>query len=271
MKAGSAGSNPDDVKLEPVKRLVRDIGTAVFVLNTTVVGLDAVENGHKKPETLNISWEPHNLKIAARKSRIFILESVLIRVSEVIKEFAHALSKLPRFEAAQKALKPNASSAEKVSAVATSLLGKNDYLIPAVVLVVHWRNRIVHPASNAELMHSQKHVLTRNEEIIAERYRGLSVSKLLEDFDNRRPTLKDVSSLVAMTINFARKTDRAMQGNLNKDELDAWLHHYGLFPMLEKVTAETSPAKRRASVCRLIDSQAPLLLDAYLCHYENSA
>ena len=172
MKAGRAGSNPDGVnshpetKLQPVKALLRDIGEAVFVLNTTVVGLDAVENGHKRPETLNISWQPHDRKIASRKSRKFILESVLVRVSEVIKEFVHALSKLPRFEASQKALKPEASSAEKVSAVATSLLDKNDYLIPGVVLVVHWRNRIVHSASNAKLTHSHKQVLIKNEETI---------------------------------------------------------------------------------------------------------
>ena len=97
------------------------------------------------------------------------------------------------------------------------------------------------------------------------------MSKLLEDFDNQRPTLKDVSSLIAMSINFARKIDHAMQGNLNKDELDAWLNHYGLVPMLEKVKAETPPEKRKASVCRLIRSEAPLLLDAYLSHYETNA
>ena len=241
------------------------------MLNTAVVGLAAVEKGYNKPDTLNVSWQPRDRRIAARESRKFILESVLVRVAEVINEFVLALSKLPRFEASRNAWERGASSSEKISAVATSLLQKNDYLIPGVVLVVHWRNRIVHSDSNAKLLHNQKQVLTRNKETIAELYRGLSVSKLLGDFDNQRPTLKDVSSLIAMTIKFARKIDRAMQGNLNKDELDAWLNHYGLVPMLEKVKAETSPEKRRASVCRLINSRAPLLLDAYLSHYQNNA
>lgn len=277
MKAGSAGSSPDGVNLEenlhsqPVQTLLRDIGGAVFILNTTVVGLDAVENGHKKPETLNVSWQPLDRKIAARKSRKFILESVLVRVSEVINEFVLALSKLPRFEASRKAWEQDASSADKVSIVATTLLEKNDYLIPGVVLVVHWRNRIVHSISKAKLLHHQVRVLTKNKETIAARYRGLNVSKLLDDFHDQRPTLKDVSSLISMTINLARKIDRNMQGNLNKDELDAWLNHYGLVPMLEKVKAETSPEKRRASACRLIRSEAPLLLDAYLSYYDPNA
>ena len=277
MKAGSAGSNPDGVTLEekkihsqPFQILRRDIGEAVFTLNTAVVGLDAVENGHQKPAILNISWDPKDRKIAARKSRKFILESVMVRVSEVINQFVSALSKLPKFKAAKQEGANDTSMAEKVAVIATKILEEDDYLIPGVVLLVHWRNRIVHPNSTAQLKPQQRQILLNNKDIIAERYRGLNISKLLNDFENQRPTLKDVSSLIAMTINLARKIDRTMQQNITKDELDAWLGHYQLLPMLKKIKAETSPHKYRASICRLFMSRAPYLLDTYLVHYDPS-
>ena len=277
MKAGSAGSNPDGVIMEekkihsqPFQILLRDIGEAVFTLNTAVVGLDAVENGHQKPANLNISWEPQDRKIAARKSRKFILESVMVRVSEVINQFVSALSKLAKFKDEKAEGGNDTSMAEKVAMIATKVLEQDDYLIPGVVLLVHWRNRIVHLNSKAELKPQQRQILLNNKDIIVERYRGLDISKLLNDFENQRPTLKDVSSLISMTISLARKIDRTMQQNITKDELDAWLDHYQLLPMLKKIKAETSPHKYRASICRLFMSQTPYLLDAYLVHYDSS-
>ena len=266
MKAGSSGSNPDGISSQPLRELLRDIGQAVFVLNTAVVGLDAVENGHEKPETLNISWTPKDPTTAARKSRKFILESVLVRVSEAINQYVSALSRLPRFADVRENW-GDSSSSEKVSAIAVEVLDRNDYLIPAVLLVVHWRNRVVHRHSSAKFKHQEKRVLLECGDIIAERYRGLDICELLKHFDDRRPTLKDISSLVAMRINLARKIDGTMPRNLDKAELDVWLGHYQLTPMVQRIKLETSPEKQQASVCRLLKSQAPNLLNAYLDHY----
>ena len=274
MKAGSTGSIPDGVKPDEIVHsqalhvLLRDIGKAVFALNTAVVGLDAVEEGHEKPDTLDISWQPCDRKSAARTSRKFIVESVMIHASEAIHQFASALSKLSRFEPARAQWKGNTAAAEKISAVCAIVLDKDDYLVPAVVLLVHWRNRIVHPSSTAKLKHHERQVLLKNRAIICDRYRGLDISELLKHFEAQRPTLKDASSLIAMTINLARKMDRAMQQDLTREELDAWLDHYRIWPMLKKVEAETAPGKYRDSVCRLFRSQAPYLLDAYLAHYD---
>ena len=231
MKAGRAGSTPDSAKSDRIvhsqalNSLLHNIGEAVFVLNTTVVGLDAVEKKHQKPDTLDISWEPRDHKIAARKARKFIVESVLIRVSEAIDEFTTALGKLTRFENALAKLGSNPSRSERVSAIASAVIDKDDYLISAVVLLVHWRNRIVHVNSTASLKHQEKQIFLKNAITISERYRGLDVSVLLNHFEHQRPTLKDVSSLIAMTINLARKIDAAMQQNLTKDELDGCRSH----------------------------------------------
>ena len=276
MKAGSAGSIPDGVKIDetptsqPLQLLLRDIGEAVFALNTAVVGLDAVEKGHPKPETLSVSWTPRCRKTAARKSRKFLLESVLVRVSATITEFVSALSKLPRFEVTREKWQNYTKVSKRISMIATTVLDEDDYLIPGVVLLVHWRNRIVHPNSNANLKHHEEQNLLRNEGIISERYDGLKTTKLLKHFSDQRPTLKDTSSLISMTINLARKLDRNMQLDLSKADLDAWLEHYQLIPRIKKIEMETSPEKYRASVCQLLKSRAPRLLDAYLNHYGHS-
>ena len=283
LKAESAGSIPDGANLDetrisqPLQFLLRDIGNAVFALNTAVVGLDAVEHDYPKPDSLNISWAPHDREIAARTSRTFLLESVLVRASTTINEYVSALSKLPRFaivrEKWQKAAKKSQKATKistKISTIAAEVLDKDDYLIPGVILLVHWRNHVVHPNSHAKLTSPEKQILLDNEDIISDRYRGLKTSKLLQDFETQQPTLKDISSLISMTINLARKVDKNMQLDLSKAELDAWLEHYQLFPMLRKIELETSPGKYGASVRRLLKSRAPRLLDAYLDHYDHS-
>lgn len=273
MKAGRVGSNPngttnDNPPSQPLSLLRKQIGEAVFSLNTLVIGLDAVENGHEKPDNLDISWNPVDPKIAARKSRKFALEAILVRVSEALGQHFIALSKLPRLEPVRSKFDNETSSAEKVSKISTAILGAESYLIPAVTLLVHWRNRVVHGKSKASLKHQEKTLLRTSEDEIADKYKGLSVDCLLCHFEEQRPTLKDISSLIAMSLNLAREINEAICKDLGKDDLDAWLDHYGVSDALKKVRAETAPKKLEAAINRTFKSLAPLLLTSYLKHYE---
>lgn len=250
---------------QPLKQLLDDVGQAVFALNTAVVGLDAVESGHEKPKSLNVSWAPRDRRTAARKSRKFILESVLVRVTGAMYEYALALSKLPAFRDVSNL--QNNGRAKMVSAIAKKSLPEDKYLIAGVVLLMHWRNRIVHRRSTAKLDPDDREALLGCDKIIAGRYRGLDIHALLRHFEEQRPTLKDASSLISMSINLARKIDSTIQHDLEKEELDAWLHHYQLIVPIERIKAATPPEKQQASIRRLIRTRAPKLLDAYLDHY----
>ena len=77
IKAGRAGSSPDgtasDWQSQPLSALLADVGEAVANLNTAVVGLDAVEKGHERPENLDISWSPGDRQAASRKARKFLV------------------------------------------------------------------------------------------------------------------------------------------------------------------------------------------------------
>lgn len=275
IKAGSAGSNPDGVTTtdeatsHPLHLLLREIGDAAAHLNTIVVGLDAVEKGHSKPDTLDISWNPDDRKAAARQSRKFVVEAVFVRVSEAMLEYVLALAQLPRLRNASSSWNGDTKNARKVSDILTAALG-DDYRIAAIVLLVHWRNRIVHKNSNAKLNSEQKAALQTNEDAIAKDYKGLSVDCLLCHFEEKRPTLKDISSLIAMCINVARKIDKTIYNNLSKDDLESWLEYYGLQPRIERIKQQTKAEKQEASVHRLFLSEAPNLYEAYRKHASSS-
>jgi hypothetical protein len=77
--------------------------------------------------------------------------------------------------------------------------------------------------------------------------------------------------LISITINLARKIDAALHSNLSKSDLDAWLSHYNILSMIDRVKAETKQVKQEASIRRLFLSEAPLLYDAYRQHYGSPA
>lgn len=270
MKAGSAGSSPDGVTIlrlpagQPLREFLHGVGEAVANLNTTVVGLDAVEQGHEKPSSLNISWHPTDRLAAARKARRFALEAALVRVSEAIGTFIRAMAKLPRFAAVTGRWNKNTSQAEKMADVAQHALGSENYLLAGASLLVHWRNRIVH-SSTAQLTPAQMKVFVAASEEIEHKFARLSVERLLMDFEQGLPTLKDVSSLISMTIRLARALDASAR-ELTRADLDAMLDHYGLNARIAAVERSTTPAKCEASVLRLLQAEAPGLVAAYITH-----
>lgn len=270
IKAGRAGSSPDGTtsnwQSQPLSALLVEIGEAVANLNTAVVGLDAVEKGHDKPESLDISWSPADRQAASRKARKFIVEAVLVRVFEALRQHTVVISRLPRFREVVGKWDGDTTWATKIWDIYKAIVG-DTYLVSSVVLVAHWRNRIVHPSSNARLQSNQKNMLRNNDAEIANTYKGLSVDCLLCHFEERRPTLKDVSSLVSMTIKLAREVDKRLSSTLSKEDLDSWLAYFGLSDAIKKVEAETKPEKRVSSVRRVFQTRAPLLLEGYEKYY----
>lgn len=272
MKAGIAGSIPDGVASTEntisfaLTRFMKDVGEAVANLNTVAVGLDAVEKGHEKPDGLNISWAPDDREAAARKARKFVIESVLIHVSEAIGQYVAALSKLPRFAEIRRSWDgkdADDSAAGKLTVIATGIVGQSEILTAGAALLIHWRNRIVHQNSRAKLSHKLKMLLHENEEEIRQNYDGISVDCLLCHFESGRPTLKDVTTLISMTISLAWRMDAKVHECFDEADLRAWLDHYGLAPLLNKVLSGTRSEKKVVAIRNVFRTHAPQLLSAY--------
>lgn len=271
MKAGSAGSNPDVAvnnlsATQPLRNFLNETGEAVAHLNTIIVGLDAVEKGHQKPEGINISWSPHDRKVAAIKARRFAIEAALQKSTAALKEYISAISKLEVLEAARRSWDKDTSSTDRIASVSSHLLGKEDYLHIGACLLVHWRNRIVHKRSKAELTPKQKRFFSHASSEIERNFGGLKVDRLFEDFSTNRPTLKDISSLITFTIRLVRKLDGSL-GTATKTDLDHFLNWYCLDEAIERVARETSEQKRYASTIRLLETEAPALVKAYSQYY----
>ncbi len=283
MKAGGAGSIPDNAKLsdknhtQALSNFKKTVGNAVFNLNTIVVGLDAVDNGYLKPAGLNISWAPVDQEIAVRKTRKYVLETVLVHVSEALRQYILAISTLSQFSEVREKWKlkenppPNSSKkketvsiAEKFVDIAYQLVGKKEYRVSGAALLLHWRNHVVHSQSNAKLKHDQKRLLQKNEETISKEYSGLSVDCILCHFSERRPTLKDISSLISMTVRIVQQMDKSIYEGFEVSDLKAWLDYYGVTEKLAKIERETEPSKVEASISRVFSSHAPKLLNPYL-------
>jgi len=244
--------------------LRHSVGRAVESLNTMVVGLDAVEKGHEKPPGLDISWQPADRIASARKSRKFLLEAVLIRAADALNEYVSAILMLPRFkELKQDWNGLNLSMAERLARVSEEVLKSENYHVPVAALLIHWRNRIVHFASSATLKRSQRQLLRKYEVEIGQRYADISVDRLMCHFEESRPTLKDVSTMISMTLNWAKEFDRHICDCTDLESLSAWLDYYNLEMRIEKIKRETKPEKIEESIRRMFRAQARGLEEPY--------
>lgn len=274
MKAGSAGSTPDDAAKiaqasQPLRYFLSDCGDSVASLNTTVIGLDAIENGHNKPDTLDVSWNPIDRFAEARKARRFVLEAVLVRVSEALSQYVGTLTKLPRFErlrdqwtAEAKKERKAIGDARRLSDLSRELFQEECLLTVGACLLIHWRNRAVHRDSNAKLTGTQLRTLQRSSLFIEKEFASLSVDRLLKDFNEGKPTLKDITTLVAMAIRLARKVDGEIR-NMSKADIVMLMEYYQLDARIRKIKLETSLEKQSASIKRLLEAEAPGLAEPF--------
>jgi hypothetical protein len=240
------------------KQLLDDIGKSSFYLNTIVVGLDAVEGGHPKPATLDIKWEPADPQSAARMARHFAVEAFMVRASEALSAFIKAYAALPRFALITEKWDKSTGLHQKVDEIGSELLGTKEYLVSGAVTLALWRNQIVHNG-NFALPHKHAKILKDEASTIHAAYRNLDVSELLDHARDRRPTLKDASCLIAMTINLARAMDACVYKSFGKADVVAWIAHFQLEAAMKKVIRETSPERVRASLIRVLRSNAPRL------------
>lgn len=253
------------------------VGGAVADLNTIAVGLAAIGQGHKKPDGLNINWAPKDPLVAARKARKAALHAAMVVTVEALAQYVRAITKLPRFDnltAEWNSRKPKPSTAERISELTRLLFARVTPVVGAlgydtrfrtccVMLLIHWRNRHVHYDSNAGLTHQEKSLIHTNEERIRDSYAGLDVDRLLGDFQLNRPTLKEATTLIAMTIQEVRAMDEAVYICRDVADVRTWLDHYKLTERIGRIQRECAPQKQRASVLRMLHTHAPYLKPWY--------
>jgi hypothetical protein len=203
------------------------VGSAVHSLNTVCVGLHGVERSKfEKPEELTVSWHTNDPIASARKSRLFAVKASFVFVEEALLQYLKYAAKHPLApEAVRKALSAD-SAAERIEELAKVVVLKKNYWAPMVMLMIHWRNRFVHASSKACLKPEQRKLLLREASAIKENHASIDIQDTLSHFDKNSVTLKDASTLIAVSIRLARNIDELLAiSGMSRDSIRYYLEY----------------------------------------------
>jgi len=252
----------------PLARFLHSLGKVQHHLHTAVVGLSAVEKRiATKPEDLDITWKAHDVVGSAREARRFLLRATLVYVAEELKEYATHMLKYRALADSSVTIPQN--RVDRISALARPDEVNPSYLTVAPLIVSHWRNRIVHRNSGARLTATEHERLVTQSEAARDCYKGIDVAQLLEDFKNDQPTLKDVTVLLAMSLNFVRHIDSTLLQPANSIEVRQWLKAEELLDnvlKLEKEATNGGHPQPRARAMQYLLTKAPSLAEVYFAH-----
>lgn len=229
-----------------LRQFLEEVGKVVHHLNSIAVGLSAVERGvAKKPTGLDISWNPADAVASGRQARAFALRSAIVMVSELLGEYIAQVASFPSCN--DLVLPVKGERDQKIEAIAAFFSVTDAELILGALLIVHWRNRIIHRRSKADLTKAQREKFISCKEFLGRSYKNLDPTLLLKHFDSNSPTLKDTSSLVAMTINLVKAVDGAIREPSSKQEVMEWIAFLELEDQLDRVN-RISSAKGKSTV-----------------------
>ncbi|ENQ8650555.1 hypothetical protein ACEQ8A_004244 [Vibrio fluvialis] len=192
---------------EGLKQFLKSVGNSVFLLNTICVGLDGVANGVvTKSDDLTISWNPRDPRSTALSARAHAIKSSLVFVEESLLNYISFLGNCASQSSSIQSACAVDGAADKITKLSKHVRGILPYWEPMVVLLIRWRNKIVHD-SNTDLSTYYRSVLIKYEAEIRENHAAISIRETLDNFDSGRITLKDFSTLIAITIRFIRHVD----------------------------------------------------------------
>ncbi|MDA3876132.1 MAG: hypothetical protein PF483_03475 [Halothiobacillus sp.] len=251
------------MKTPASKRYLDEVGKAVHYLNTVVVGLAGVETEIcKKPDSLDVSWNPSDARSSSRSARSYVLKSSIVFLAAELSAYVNELLKSPA--CSQLELPKDSDKAERFRRL-TNHMGIIDVeLSIGPLLIIHWRNRIIHHNSNARLSSTEKRKFREATPEIPEKYKNLDPALTLDHFDKGTPSLKDVSSLIAMSINWAKAMEARLPEPTSYEELLAWLEATGLseeFDRAKRVSANA--AKPASSMANFFVTYCPGLKNSY--------
>jgi hypothetical protein len=247
-----------------LRRFLSETGKIVHHLNTIAVGLATVESGAAtKPSGLDVRWSPANIGASSRQARAFAVRASIVFVAEVLGAYVGELIGSPAGKGSSVAKERDS----KLKDLNDWFTLPRDHVFLGATLLVHWRNRIVHRRSNAALTAAQRSELIAASADLASQYKNLDPIKLLRDFQENTPTLKDVSSLIAMTITLARRIEKRIPEPANDGEVQAWLAHFKLTEDLDRVRrVATGKGKLREGVSAFLRTYFPDIEPAYMAH-----
>jgi hypothetical protein len=178
-------------------------------MNTIAVALSVMPDKEVEiPNGLDISWKPKELGQSKLRARNFAEKSTYVYVAENLFEYLNEVSKNPLWIYPTINFAGEEKKAIKVYNFLNQIPDTTEEMVILCELLCHWRNRIVHASSsNASLSSKKRQQLINNKSAIYESFHHFDISIALNNFDNKRITLKDVSTLTTIVIKCCRAVD----------------------------------------------------------------
>lgn len=263
------------------KKLIREIGDSVHSMNTIAVGLTKLTKDNCDiPEGLDISWKTKDLETSKTKARNYAERAAIIYSVESFFEYLEKISKNPFWTHSEinfisviliNGKAENVTKAERVYNFLSQIPGITAEMTILSELACHWRNKIVHAsASQAKLAPEKIGKLRQLEETIYDNYCHFKVLTALENYDDKRITLKDSSTLITILIKSARLID------------EFFFHEFSLEKGLETITKtllnkedfvkiikQEKSAKRQRQITTFIQMNYPFLTQEQLDKISN--
>lgn len=241
---------------EGLSKFLDIVGDAVYSVNTICVGLASVSSGvAEKPDDLTISWSSSNPETAAAKARVFALRASLVFVEEALLKYLDFLRVCSTDEPKICGALESDGAAERIIEVSKFLSNAEPYWWPMVVLLVRWRNKVVHHSRTGLTVHQTK-VLLDNSKALKNNHAGIDIAKTLENFESGQITLKDFTTLIAITVRYVRALDEELEPRIHTLEgFEFRLKQRNLVKVFNQVMNANGEATRRRKLKAFLKSE----------------
>ena len=197
------------------RQFKKRIGQANHFLITILIGLDEVSKGKvKKPDTLDVRWDPKDVKASAARSRAYALNSSLAWIIDNFDSYVQNCKRKPCL-IEDKQLSEDLDSADRrvndKFKVFFNRYKPNEELRlygALVALGIQWRNVTTHSEANNVLDDEYEKILLDNKKWYNENFCHLDIDKTLDSFrSHKNPTLKETTSIIKAVLRFVEQID----------------------------------------------------------------
>ena len=249
------------------KKLLREIGDSVHSMNTIAVGLSKLNIENMDiPEGLDISWKPKEPEISKNKARNYAEKAAIIYSVESFFEYLESVSENPFWSHNEINFRGDEKKADRVYNFLNQIPTITDEMAILSELACHWRNKIVHAsASKAKLANEKIGRIRQLKESVYENYYHFDTDLALVNYESKKITLKDSSTLITILIKSARLIDEFFfkEFSLVKslDTITTALYEKDDFI---KITNQQDSKKRKRQILTFIQMSYPFLTDEHL-------
>lgn len=245
-----------------IKRLIREIGESVHSMNTIAVGLSKLNDENCDiPKGLEISWKPNDIETSKIKSRNYAERAAMIYSVESFFNYLETISENPFWNQPEINFNGEEKKAIKVYNFLNQIPAVSDEVKILAEFACHWRNKIVHSsASKAKLANDKIGRIRKLKDYVYENYHHFDINIALDNYDNKRITLKDSSTLITILIKAARQIDEFFFSEFSFETIVKTIgEKLKNFYCLEQILKQQKSSKKERQIKTIIKMSYPFL------------